>query len=283
MTAPCWFCKDGDHSNCVRRDPQGKLISDSEDDCECQVCYGLEEEKPKEIRTAYEAAQIVGGLSKVTKLPCLTYNLPAEACITGQKLVCVEGSVCNGCYALRGWYPKRGSSWKRLEAIKDPRWVEAMVYLIKFHNQAYFRWHDSGDLQGTWHLRKIVEVAEQTPDTQYWLPTQEYEIVKKLRLGYGIVFPNNLTVRLSAHKLEGPAPIQLAKQLGVQVSLVSETAYTCQAHTKTSPLKNGKGEWKGHCGSCRECWNPDTFSITYKLHLSKNKLTPGQSLARVAI
>lgn len=236
------------------------------------------------IHSAAQAEQIVGGLSKVTKLPCLAYNLPAEACITGQKLACVEGTTCNGCYALRGWYPKRGGGWKRLEAIRDSRWVQAMVFLIKWHRQGYFRWHDSGDIQGTWHLKKICDVAEQTPETKHWLPTREYDIVKKFRLGLGLGFPSNLTVRLSAHMIEGSPPLDLARQLGVQVSGVSETDYTCMAHTKTSPLKNGiYKEWKGHCGSCRDCWNPKIFSVVYKLHLEKNKLTPMQTLRRVSL
>jgi len=237
-----------------------------------------------EIRSAAQAEKIVGGLSKVTKLPCLAYNLPAEACITGAKLACVEGTTCNGCYALRGWYPKRGGGWKRLECIKDPRWVEAMTFLILYHRQSYFRWHDSGDLQGINHLDKICQVAERTPNTMHWLPTREYEIIKKYLKNMGMPKPANLIIRLSAHMIEGSPPLELAKELGVLVSGVSETDYTCQAHTKTSPLKNGiYTEWKGHCGSCRECWNPDTFSVVYKLHLAKNKLTPGQQLVRVSL
>ena len=52
-----------------------------------------------------EAEKIVGGLSKPSKMPGPAYNLPASACITGQKLAKVPGSVCAGCYALadRDW------------------------------------------------------------------------------------------------------------------------------------------------------------------------------------
>ena len=49
-----------------------------------------------------EAQKIVGGLSKPSKMPGPAYNLPARACITGAKLVKVPGSVCAGCYALKG-------------------------------------------------------------------------------------------------------------------------------------------------------------------------------------
>ena len=192
------------------------------------------------IRSAAQAEQIVGGLSKVTKLPCLAYNLPAEACITGQKLACVEGTTCNGCYALRGWYPKKGGGWKRLEAIRDSRWVQAMVFLIKHYRQEYFRWHDSGNIQGTWHLKKICDVAEQTPQTKHWLPTREYEIVKKFRLGLGLVFPPNLTVRLSAHMIEGsppPRPRKAAWSAGLRS--IRNRLYLHGSHQNLSTQKRG--------------------------------------------
>jgi DNA topoisomerase-2 len=35
-------------------------------------------------------------------MPGFSYNLPATKCITGAKLVKIPGSVCSGCYALKG-------------------------------------------------------------------------------------------------------------------------------------------------------------------------------------
>jgi hypothetical protein len=78
--------------------------------------------------------------------------------------------------------------------------------------------------------------------------------------------------------VEGTPPVELARQLGVQVSGVSETKYTCMAHTKDSPLLNVPSKnWKkikGHCGTCRDCWNPEIFSVTYKLHLNRGRMMP---------
>ena len=51
-----------------------------------------------------EALQIVGGLSKPSKMPGWAYGLPAKECKTGSKLVKVPGSVCYNCYALKGCY-----------------------------------------------------------------------------------------------------------------------------------------------------------------------------------
>ena len=116
-----------------------------------------------------EAEKIVGGLSKPSKMPGPAYNLPASACITGQKLVKVPGSVCAGCYALKGRYRfnnVQAALQRRLQAIESPEWVEAMIVLIKPHK--WFRWHDSGDIQSLKHLENIFRAVSYTHLT---LPT----------------------------------------------------------------------------------------------------------------
>ena len=48
-----------------------------------------------------EAKKIVGSdLSNTTKMPSKSFNLSALDCSIGSKLVNIENSVCNGCYAL---------------------------------------------------------------------------------------------------------------------------------------------------------------------------------------
>ena len=51
-----------------------------------------------------EAIKITGGLSTPSKMPGPAHNLPAAACKTGAKLAQIPGSVCSGCYALKGRY-----------------------------------------------------------------------------------------------------------------------------------------------------------------------------------
>ena len=95
-----------------------------------------------------EARQITGGLSKPSKMPGPAHNLPAWRCITGVKLQKVPGSVCAGCYAMKGRYRFRNvreALERRQQALTEPRWVDAMVTLIT--GEAWFRWHDSGDIQ----------------------------------------------------------------------------------------------------------------------------------------
>ena len=68
-----------------------------------------------------EAKEITGGLSKPSKMPGPSYNLPAAACITGAKLAKIPGTVCYGCYALKGRYRftnVRLALARRLESLK---------------------------------------------------------------------------------------------------------------------------------------------------------------------
>ena len=51
-----------------------------------------------------DAKKIIVSLSKPDKMPGFAYGLPAWECKTGGKLAKVPGSVCFGCYAMKGNY-----------------------------------------------------------------------------------------------------------------------------------------------------------------------------------
>ena len=195
-----------------------------------------------------EAKEITGGLSAPSKMPGPAYNLPAQACITGAKLVQIPGSVCAGCYALKGRYRftnVRMALARRLESLKHPQWVLAMTVLIK--GEPHFRWHDSGDIQSAWHLKRIFEVCDATPETSHWLPTREHAL---LQLMDPDVVPKNLIIRISATKVDGRAP-----GWWPWTSTVSTEMKTCPA-----PDQGGK------CKSCRACWSRDISNVTYAKH-----------------
>ena len=82
-----------------------------------------------------EAKTITGSMTRTSKMPGLSYSLPAWECKTGAKLAKVAGSVCAGCYAMKGNYTRypaiKAAQYVRLKAITGPRWVEAMVAQIK--------------------------------------------------------------------------------------------------------------------------------------------------------
>ena len=195
-----------------------------------------------------EANIIVGGLSAPGKMPCPSINLPAVACVTGAKLAKVPGTTCYGCYALKGRYrfPNvKEAMDRRLEALKDSRWVRAMVVLMK--DRKYFRWHDSGDIQSAWHLKRILEVCKLTPSTHHWLPTRESRL---LALMDPDIIPTNLIIRLSATKVNGAASISWP-----WTSTVSTTTKTCPA-----------SDQGGKCQSCRQCWDRSVVNVQYAKH-----------------
>jgi protein gp88 len=222
--------------------------------------------------TVHEATQITGGLSAPSKMPGFAYSIPAQRCVTGSKLVNVKGSVCEGCYALKGRYVfsnVRDAQERRFASLYDPRWCDAMVVLIESKRKAghtFFRWHDAGDLQSILHLLNIVEVARRTPDVRHWLPTREYAIVRyflRHQERYGD-FPENLTVRVSAHMVNGKAPA-----MGLPVSTVytdspPEGAHACPASTERHRAMSKDGG--PSCGDCRACWDTTVEHVSYPMH-----------------
>jgi len=194
-----------------------------------------------------EARLITGGLSAPSKMPGPAFNLPAQACITGAKLVKIPGSVCSGCYALKGRYrfPNvKDALARRLIGLTHSQWIPAMVVLID--KEPHFRWHDSGDLQSVQHLINIFEVCKLTPETMHWLPTRE---AKFLPLSTDSI-PKNLIIRLSGHKIDKPAA-----GFWPWTSTVVTQAKSCPAK-----------EQDNQCKDCRACWDRATPNIAYGLH-----------------
>ena len=195
-----------------------------------------------------EAREITGGLSKPSKMPGPAYNLPAWQCITGAKLQAVRGSVCHGCYALKGRYRfnnVKQALQRRATSLDHPHWVEAMVALITGHK--YFRWHDSGDLQSEWHLKQIFEVCKRTPSTKHWMPTREARFLKLLDPA---IIPSNLIIRMSSHMIDqGPVTFW------PWTSTVSTKSKTCPAQDQGNS-----------CRDCRACWDRSVSNVTYPKH-----------------
>lgn len=199
--------------------------------------------------TVKEALQITGSLSKPSKMPGWAYGLPAKECKTGGKLQKVKGSTCEGCYALKGCYVFKvvqAAQYRRLKAIDDPRWVEAMAAIINSKKSKYFRWHDSGDLQSPAHLLKIYEVCRLTPDVQHWLPTRE-----AWTADYQSEKPENLVIRFSMPMIDQPAS---GSWLNTS-TVVSKKGATCPA-----PQQDNE------CKDCRACWDQSVKNVAYGQH-----------------
>jgi hypothetical protein len=198
--------------------------------------------------TSKELLQLVGGLSKPSKMPGWAYGLPAKECKTGSKLQKVEGSTCYNCYALKGCYVFKvvqEAQYRRLKSIDHPLWVRAMTSLLNSKKSKYFRWHDSGDVQSLKHLAKIFEVVRRTPDVQHWMPTREAWVKPYLKYA-----PSNLVIRFSMPMVDQPAASSWA-----HTSTVVTTGRTCPAPDQDNA-----------CGDCRACWDPKIRNIAYGQH-----------------
>ena len=199
-----------------------------------------------------------GGLSKPSKMPCYSYNIPATACALGSILREMKGSTCSDCYAMKGRYifkTTRDAMQRRLKLIHTdlPYWIENMVTAIdRVEKSGFFRWHDSGDIQSMEHLTAINEIALRLPRVKFWLPTTEHDAVKKWRERYGDFAPN-LNVRLSA-RMRGTNDVKLE---GFTTSTVD---YDGRGWRCPAP------DYENQCNRCRACWRRDVKNVNYRGH-----------------
>ena len=205
-----------------------------------------------------QAKEIIGGdLSATTKMPCKSFNLPAWECKTGSKLAKIPGTVCHGCYAMKGNYTRfpsvKKAQYKRLGQLFNPTWVDAMVSMIERENNPFFRWHDAGDIQSAQHLKNICDVARKTPSITHWIPTREHKIVNDF-VNQGNTIPKNLIIRISATNIDGKPP--------------KNASHTSTVHSSSKPIgfECVAPKQDGACLECRACWNPGIKNISYKQH-----------------
>ena len=193
-----------------------------------------------------EAKEITGSLTRTSKMPGLSYSLPAWECKTGSKLRKVKDSVCSMCYALKGNYTRykaiKAAQYVRLKSIEDSRWIEAMTAQVQ--RSTYFRWHDAGDVQDLAHLKKIYAVCEATPNTKHWMPTREAWIKDHLDSK-----PENLVIRFS------PPMIGQRNESWPNSSMVVLKDASCPAPSQGNS-----------CGDCRACWDSSVKVVSYGKH-----------------
>lgn len=212
-------------------------------------------------------------LGQPSKMPGYSYGIDAFACLRGSRLAEIPGSVCAECYARKNfystWLPVRVSRERRQKAIEHERWCDAMVALIIHYTDPagdYFRWHDSGDLMGVWHLRNVLEVCRRTPWVKHWLPTHESAMVAAY-LRDGGEIPRNVCVRISADFVDCVTVDAELELVGIPTSTVHSTrgrpvaGVECRSYTRNAGT-HGIGE----CGPCRACWNRKVANVSYPLH-----------------
>lgn len=209
-----------------------------------------------------ELETLVGGLSQTSKMPCPSWSISAHRCNVGGKLAQVKGSICEGCYAMKGayaWSNTQSALERRWEAYSaDPlAWRENMANLLTRKGLEYFRWFDSGDLASLEMLEHIVAIAEAVPWCRFWLPTKELAIVNDW-ISMGKAFPENLTVRLSAYIRDRMPPYSLTSG-HLPVSTVTDR----QAPIGFACLSKEQGN---QCLDCRACWDKNVSVVSYGWH-----------------
>lgn len=149
--------------------------------------------------------------------------------------------------------------------------INADNKITKKHDSRYFRWFDTGDLQGVAMLWAINQIALQTPSTSHWLPTKEYGyVLNALSPSHPRTWDwaPNLTLRLSVHMRNSePSPFwklkreaAFAQGLTLTFSQVfdeehgpSEDWHVCEA-----PKQDHK------CLDCRHCWGDKDVAYVWR-------------------
>lgn len=217
-------------------------------------------------------------LSKTSKMPCYSLNISVKHCITGGKLRLNKKSVCNKCYANKGnyLYPEVNACLENrydelYNAMHDKQkrieYVSSIVSAINNQNDTfkhciidkkYFRFNDSGDLQGIEHLKILIDICNAMPKIKFWLTSKEFKIIRDY-IKQGNEIPKNLTIRLSSYLIN--KDLKLDKTLNkFTKAMVYTSNELIPSNTISCKINNGK------CNDCRLCWNKNIKRIAFIKH-----------------
>ena len=208
-----------------------------------------------------QATDNVGGLSTPGKMPGYGWSISALRCDVGSSLVDVKGSVCEGCYALKGRY-RFGNVKNALEnrynawANNRELWVESMIYLMNHKKMSqHFRWFDSGDLQGREMMDDIAKVAIHSPRIRFWLPSKEYGLVKDWLKNNDC--PENLIIRVSAPMMNQ----------NIDGFTFTSGVYCRENLYMVKKSTICPASWQeNQCKDCRKCWSDRIATVNYVGH-----------------
>lgn len=198
-------------------------------------------------------------------MPCKSWGLQAQKTCPGS--FDASGNlvpVCQGCYAVGGFYGKpsvvalRASNKK---IWKQPDWIDNMVEALT--GEKYFRWFDSGDIYCPGLARKIFAVCQNTPWVSHFIPTRSHKIRRIRIILDRIAALPNIRIRYSSDNLHGNYDSTLHGSAVAPLILLSkDDERVCPAHTRNF-----------QCGDCRRCWDKEVPIVIYPSH--------GQAMRRV--
>ena len=183
-------------------------------------------------------------LSNTSKLGCKSISLNAKSCKTGSKLAKKKGSVCFGCYALKGCYQfpvVQNAMERRMKFFYHKDFIPIMVFLLSSLRKKKFRWFDSGDVQNTIMALNILEICRLTPDIKHWIPSKEYKIWREaLKIQK---LPKNVCLRMSSPNID-QEPLK-----------GFENTSTVHKDKKAFGLECIAYKQDGKCLDCEACFN----------------------------
>jgi len=194
-------------------------------------------------------------LSSTSKLGCKSISLNAKSCKTGSKLAKKKGSVCFGCYALKGCYQfpvVQNAMERRMKFFYHKDFIPIMVFLLSSLRKKKFRWFDSGDVQNTIMALNILEICKLTPDIKHWIPSKEYKIWREaLKIQK---LPDNVCLRMSSPNID-QEPLK-----------GFENTSTVHKDKKAFGLECIAYKQDGKCLDCEACFNKKVKNVSYPLH-----------------
>ena len=194
-------------------------------------------------------------LSNTSKLGVKSISLDAKKCKTGSKLAKKSGTVCNGCYALKGCYVfpvVKDAMARRLEFFNSKDFIPIMVWLLQSQTKKFFRWFDSGDIQNVFMGLNILEVCKQTPDIKHWIPSKEYKFWRQVLKIEKL--PDNVCLRISSPNID-QKPLEGFNNTS-----------TVHENKKAFGLECIAYKQDGKCLECKACYNSKVKNVSYPKH-----------------
>ena len=194
-------------------------------------------------------------LSTTSKLGCKSISLNAKSCKTGSKLAKKKGSVCFGCYALKGCYQfpvVQEAMERRMKFFYHKDFIPIMVFLLSSLRKKKFRWFDSGDVQNTIMALNILEICRLTPEVKHWIPSKEYKIWREaLKIQK---LPDNVCLRISSPNID-QEPLK-----------GFENTSTVHKDKKAFGLECIAYKQDGKCLDCKACYFKKVKNVSYPIH-----------------
>jgi len=209
----------------------------------------------------------------------LAFDISATTCILGSILAGIVGTICSVCYARVGYFVMNDDKvrimYQSFQNLKHPRWVEAFNWVFKNeYKYDEFRWFSSGDLQGTWMLRNIANIALANPQIKFWLPTHEVGMVMRYVFDEKGIIPENLVIKISDTFLDEDFRVSPFENEIKLMNQIRELPYSNMfGEIGMSGVTTVEGEANcpaentspAQCGACHLCNKPGIVNLKHKV------------------